>query len=101
MSSFDHAAFADYVSGWNLRFFKPYEFLVLGGRHSDPHSPAFGRNTLPPRELWPNMAATAHVLDVSKAKLATIPALRTSTRAGSMRTGDHSLAGWNDIGGCP
>lgn len=69
MSTFDHAAFAEYVSGWNLRYFKPYEFLVLGGRHSDPHSPAFGKNSLPPRELWANMVNTARVLDAFRLRI--------------------------------
>ncbi|MDM7954936.1 D-Ala-D-Ala carboxypeptidase family metallohydrolase [Blastomonas sp.] len=69
MSGFDHAAFAEFVTGLNLRFFKPYEFLVTGGRHSDPHSPAFGKNTLPPRELWSNMARTAQVLDAFRLRI--------------------------------
>ena len=69
MSGFDHAAFTDFINGLNLRHFKPYEFLVLGGRHSDPHSPARGKNTLPPRELWPRMARTAQILDAFRLRI--------------------------------
>lgn len=67
--SFDHAAFADSVTSWNLRFFKPYEFLVLGGRHNDPHSPAFGKNRLPPADLWPRMMRTAQILDAFRLRI--------------------------------
>lgn len=63
MSQFDATAFADQVGSWNLRYFKPYEFLVLGGRNGDEQSPAFGKNTYPPDALWPRMIATAQVLD--------------------------------------
>ena len=69
MSGFDHAAFADFINGLNLRFFKQYEFLVLGGRHSDPHSPAFGKNTLPPRDMWSQMALTAQILDAFRLRI--------------------------------
>lgn len=69
MSSFDHAEFAEFINGLNLRFFKPYEFLVLGGRHTDPHSPAYGKNTLPPRMLWANIARTAQVLDAFRLRI--------------------------------
>lgn len=67
--SFDHAAFADQVTSWNLRFFKPYEFLILGGRHNDPQSPAFGKNRLPPQELWPRMMRTAQILDAFRLRI--------------------------------
>ena len=67
--SFDHAAFADQVTSWNLKFFKPYEFLILGGRHGDPQSPAFGKNRLPPQELWPRMMRTAQILDAFRLRI--------------------------------
>ena len=63
MSQFDATAFSDQVGSWNLRYFKPYEFLVLGGRNGDEQSPAFGKNTYPPDSLWSRMIATAQVLD--------------------------------------
>ena len=69
MSGFDHAEFAEFITGLNLRYFKPYEFLVLGGRHSDPHSPAFGKNSLPPRHLWPRIARTAQILDAFRLRI--------------------------------
>lgn len=67
--SFDHAAFAGQVTSWNLKFFKPYEFLILGGRHGDPQSPAFGKNRLPPQELWPRMMRTAQILDAFRLRI--------------------------------
>lgn len=67
--SFDHAAFTEQVTSWNLRFFKPYEFLVLGGRHSDRQSPAFGKNRLPPQDLWPRMMRTAQILDAFRLRI--------------------------------
>jgi len=55
--------FAAYIESLGLRHFKPYEFLVMGGRHSNPHSSAYGLNEKPPRKLWPNIGLTAQVLD--------------------------------------
>jgi hypothetical protein len=63
MSDFNMVEFAGFIDSLNLRFFRPYEFLIMGGRHGDPNSPAYGKNTHPPRELWSNMADTAKVLD--------------------------------------
>ena len=43
-----------------LVHFKPNEFLMMGGG---------GDNSLPPRELWPNVVPLARVLDALRAKL--------------------------------
>lgn len=64
MSKFDQRSFSDRVYSWNLRYFRPYEFLVLGGSHGDPNRPGYGKNTYPPEELWGNMAETARVIDL-------------------------------------
>lgn len=57
------ADFAGFIQGLNLRYFKPYEFLVMGHQHSNPNSPAYGLNAKPDPKLWPNIAETARVLD--------------------------------------
>jgi hypothetical protein len=63
MAEFNQGEFSDFINSLNLKFFKPYEFLVMGGRHSDPHSPAFKKNSLPTRDLWTNIGKTASMLD--------------------------------------
>lgn len=55
--------FEAFIEGLGLRFFKPYEFLVMGAAHSNPQSAARGLNRKPPRDLWKNIAETAQVLD--------------------------------------
>lgn len=59
----DESAFAKHIGSYSLQFFKPYEFLVMGSRHADPNSPAFGLNNKPPESLWENMRATAKIMD--------------------------------------
>lgn len=58
-----------HIASLGLRHFKPYEFLVKGGSHSNPDSPAFGLNTDPPKGLWKNIDATARVIDALREKL--------------------------------
>lgn len=55
--------FVAFMRSQGLQFFQPYEFIVKGSQHSNPNSAAFGLNTDPPRELWPNIVPTARVLD--------------------------------------
>jgi len=55
--------FEAFIESLGLRFFKPYEFLVMGAAHSNPQSTARGLNKNPPRDLWRNIAHTAQVLD--------------------------------------
>lgn len=62
-------SFVEFVSGLNLRHFKPYELLVMGDRHGDPHSPCHGLNMPPPRELWLNIVPTVRILDQLRDRL--------------------------------
>ncbi|MGH6803602.1 MAG: glycoside hydrolase family protein [Methyloceanibacter sp.] len=55
--------FTNYVQALGLKYFKPYEFLIMGHQHSNPNSPAFGLNKKPPQKLWPRIGPTAHILD--------------------------------------
>ncbi len=55
--------FANHIQSLGLKYFKPYEFLVMGHQHYNPSSPAFGLNKKPPRNLWPKIDLTAQVLD--------------------------------------
>lgn len=57
----DARDFSNFINGLNLRHFAPDEFLVMGG--SNASGRCAGRNTFPPRELWPNIANTAIMLD--------------------------------------
>jgi len=57
------ADFAGYIQSLGLKYFKPYEFLIMGHQHSNPASPAFGLNKKPPQKLWPKIGPTARVLD--------------------------------------
>ena len=56
-------AFIKKIESLNLRYFKPYEFLVKGPSHDNPKSSAYGLNTDPPEELWNNILPTAIALD--------------------------------------
>ena len=51
------------------RFFNAREFLVKGGSHSNRHHRAYGLNTDPPPELWPNILPTVRVLDTLRERL--------------------------------
>jgi GH24 family phage-related lysozyme (muramidase) len=55
--------FVAHIQSLGLRYFKPYEFLVMGHLHSNPDSPAFRLNTKPPREKWDKIVDTARALD--------------------------------------
>ena len=68
LSSFDHDAFARFITGLGLRYFMPVEFLFLGGRNQ-PGATCAGRNDLPPPGLWPNIAKTARMLDEIRHRL--------------------------------
>ena len=61
MSDFNRAEFEQFIRGLRLRYFEPHEFLVHCERPL---------NTYPPRELWPNMAATARVIDTLRSDIA-------------------------------
>lgn len=51
----------------SLRYFKPKEFLVLGGQNAAGR--CAGKNRRPPRELWRNIVPTAKVLDELRERL--------------------------------
>lgn len=55
--------FAAAVESWGLRHFRPTELLALGASHASPGSPAFGRNSRPPRDMWDNIRPTITALD--------------------------------------
>lgn len=65
----DEVDFVAFINSLGLTHFKPYEFLVKGGSHSNPHSAAYGKNTNPPRDTWKNIAATARVIDILRGRL--------------------------------
>ncbi|PSL20623.1 peptidoglycan-binding protein [Shimia abyssi] len=65
----DEADFNAFIKSLGLKNFKPYEFLIKGEKNNNPHSPAFQKNTNPPRELWPNIAPTARVLDILRGRV--------------------------------
>lgn len=62
-----HAAFARLILNLGLRHFDPEEFLFLG--HSNASGGCAGKNALPPRDLWPNITATARMIDLIRARL--------------------------------
>lgn len=59
---FDLARFEALIEGLNLRHFLPAEFLYLGASHQGTGRSA-GLNSLPPEDLWPNIVASALMLD--------------------------------------
>lgn len=67
----DQAAFEAFIATLGLRHFSASEFLVLGGGHVTPGHKGFGKNTPPPRPLWPNIANTARVIDELRARIGT------------------------------
>lgn len=61
--------FAAEFDSWGIRYFKAHELLYLGARNSSPNSPAFGKNHLPPEELWQNIKPTIKVLDALRHRI--------------------------------
>jgi N-acetylmuramoyl-L-alanine amidase len=66
-AGFDFAAFESFMQTLGLRHFTPVEFLFLGS--SNESGRCAGRNTLPPRALWPRIANTARMLDEIRHRL--------------------------------
>jgi hypothetical protein len=56
--AWDQTAFNKFVSSLELRHFRAYELLINTDRTG---------NELPPQEIWPNIAATIHLLDLVRA----------------------------------
>lgn len=67
-SGFDMAAYVAFIDQLGLEHFSPAEFLVMGASNQSGASCA-GRNTLPPRDLWPRIANTAKMLDEIRRRL--------------------------------
>lgn len=60
----DKERFNAFFLALNLKHFRPDEFAYLGRRNANPNDRnAFGKNHLPPEELWPNMIRTAQIMD--------------------------------------
>ncbi|MEQ1712389.1 MAG: D-Ala-D-Ala carboxypeptidase family metallohydrolase, partial [Hyphomicrobium sp.] len=62
--------FAIFLAGKvTLRHFQAHEFLAMGGSHSTPGATCFGKNSLPPRELWESAVKLTTVLDELRERL--------------------------------
>jgi hypothetical protein len=61
--------FRAFIEPLNLRHISFSELLFLGGSNNSPGSSCFHTNSLPPRELWPNIVPTARVLDELRERL--------------------------------
>lgn len=57
----DLADFKAFIAGLGLRYFEPDEFLVKGNQNGS--GPCQGKNSFPPRSLWPNLTHTARMID--------------------------------------
>jgi hypothetical protein len=64
---FDFMAFKTFIDQLELRHFTATEFLFLGAGNQSGR--CAGRNSLPPRSLWPNITNTARMLDRIRAEL--------------------------------
>lgn len=64
----DLAHYVAFINGLNLRHFAPDEFLFLGASNNGSGSCA-GKNSFPPRDLWPRIENTALMLDEIRAQL--------------------------------
>lgn len=69
-----YRSYSDDFSGFlagkvSLRYFRAHEFLAMGGSHGTPGASCFGRNALPPRELWDNAINLTRVLDELRHRL--------------------------------
>ena len=63
------ARFTQLFNSWGIRHFRAFELLVLGASNSNPESPAYRVNTLPPENLWRNIRPTVTVLDKLREKI--------------------------------
>jgi hypothetical protein len=61
--------FRAFIEPLNLRHISFRELLFLGGSNNSASSSCFNTNSLPPRELWPNIVPTARVLDELRERL--------------------------------
>ena len=92
IEDFDFAAFTSFFQTLGVKNFRPHEFLFRGSAHSTMTHIAYGLNSLPPPEFWPNIAALAQLLDQ----------VRHRTNAPIMLTSVYRNAAYNTaIGGTP
>lgn len=89
-------AFSAFIQSQGLKYFKPYEFLVLGHQNQNADSPAYNLNRKPSPDLWENIVPTAKVLDrlreLMGAPIATLSAYRTpeyNAAIGGARSSQH------------
>lgn len=66
-AAFDYRAFEAFIGSLGLRYFAPAEFLYLGGGNAS--GLCAGKNQLPPRHLWSNLANSAKMLDEIRHRL--------------------------------
>lgn len=66
-AGFDYDEYSAFVGTLGLRYFAPGEFLVAGAQNSS--GPCAGKNTPPPKSLWPNIAKTARMIDEIRHRL--------------------------------
>ena len=76
----DYADFDIFIKGLGLHHFGTDEFLILGGAHNGT-GPCAGKNTYPPRHLWPRIAATAKALDVFRSRIGKPVAITNAFRS--------------------
>lgn len=67
LESFDYEGFDAFVKTLGLRYFTSVELLFMGA--SNASGDCRGTNSLPPESLWPNIAATAQMLDAIRERL--------------------------------
>ncbi|WP_406645648.1 caspase family protein [Aliisedimentitalea scapharcae] len=81
----DAQDFFDFIKALGLRHFSPGEFLILGGSHNGT-GPCAGKNSYPPRSLWPNIANTAQVLDELRDRIGKPTVITNAYRAPAYNT---------------
>lgn len=94
----DYRAYTDEFSAFlankvSLRYFRAHEFLAMGGSHGVPGSSCYGRNSLPPRELWDNVVGLTRVIDEIRHRLGfpmTLNSVYRSERYNSCIGGAHA-----------
>lgn len=63
----DMADFRAFIAGLGLRHFEPDEFLVMGNQNKS--GSCKGKNTFPPRNLWPRLTNTARMIDAIRTEM--------------------------------
>lgn len=63
------AAFHAEVKSWGLKRFSVTEVGFLGKLHAAPGHPAFGKNTEPPRAVWPDLKELFILMDLIRFRI--------------------------------